>query len=242
MMSWFWGALNALTWNRHRTEMSRSGTALVLVDIQNDFLPPEGSLAVTDGDKIIPVVLELLKNPDRYDVIAVTLDYHPKGHISFASTHGASPFTVKSVPPINTDGENTMQMLWPDHCVQNTPGCNIEATIQQRLHELGEKVVYIRKGDDVAVDAYSGFADNQYMRITNLAKILYARGITKVVVTGLATDYCVKATAIDARKFAFETLVVKDAMRAVDSSSDDRVFSEMERWGCRVVTAQDVQS
>jgi len=89
---------------------------------------------------------------------------------------------------------------------------------------------------------FYSFADNQYMRITNLAKILYTRGITKVVVTGLATDYCVKATAIDARKFAFETLVVKDAMRAVDPSSDDRVFGEMEQWGCRVVTAEDVQS
>lgn len=169
-----------------------------------------------------------------------------------------------------------------NHPITDFQGCGIEASIQQRLHELGEKVEYIHKvsfalskcsfltrvdrsnllremtlqstltrGEILFphslrvllthIASYS-FADNQYMHITNLAKILYTKGITQVVVTGLATDYCVKATAIDARKFGFETLVVRDAMRAVDPSSEDRVFGEMERWGCRAVTAAEIYS
>ncbi|KAF8314754.1 Isochorismatase hydrolase [Clavulina sp. PMI_390] len=218
------------------------GTALVLVDIQNDFLPPDGSLAVTDGRQILPVVLDLLKDPSRFNVIVATLVDHPVGHVSFASTHGLKPFTATQVPKLNSENETITQMLWPDHCVQNTPGCDIESSIQKRLDEIGDKFQYIKKGDDIAVDAYSGFADNQYMHITGLAKLLYTKNVSKVLVTGLATDYCVKFTAIDACKFGFATYVVEEAVRGVDPTADEAVFAELKKWGCQVISLEQASA
>ncbi|KAF9519074.1 hypothetical protein BS47DRAFT_1411035 [Hydnum rufescens UP504] len=195
-------------------------TALLLVDVQNDFLPPTGSLAVSGGRDILPVIHRLLADPSRYALVVATQVHHPPGHISFASTHAAPPFTI-------------MNMLWPDHCVQNTKGWEIEAGVQGRLGELGDKVRYIHKVRVL-------FADNLYTSFTSLPGLLYTNGIKDLVIVGLATDYCVRATAIDACKFGFRTRVVKDAVSAVDVSKEDVVLKELERWGCEIVLGSDV--
>ncbi|KAF8339006.1 uncharacterized protein EI90DRAFT_2967482 [Cantharellus anzutake] len=218
----------------HKTD----ATALILVDVQNDFLPPDGSLAVTNGRAILPVIHKLLSNPSVFDLIIATLVYHPPGHVSFASTHKAQPFTLRDIPKLH-EATTTPQMLWPDHCVQGTQGCEIEPTIQKRLDAI-EGVQYVRKGTNLAVDAYSGFADNQYTQFTSLPQILHTHGIKKVIITGLATDYCVKFTAIDARKFGFKTLVVEDAVRAVDPSKVDTVVDELKEWGCEIIAADTI--
>ncbi|KAG8825325.1 NAD(+) salvage pathway protein [Serendipita sp. 401] len=219
---------------------SSNKTALILVDIQHDFLPPDGSLAVTDGDQILPPVYRLIENAEKYfDLVVASLDYHPVSHISFASTHGKEPFTTLEVPKLNSN-ETITQMLWPDHCVQGTKGCELEPGIMKRLERISHMVEYIQKGDNVAVDAYSAFADNQYTFFTPLARILHAAGVTKVVVCGLATDYCVRATAIDARKFGFETKLLTDAVRAVDPTKETDILSELEVWGCQLVESGSI--
>ncbi|KIM25599.1 hypothetical protein M408DRAFT_26145 [Serendipita vermifera MAFF 305830] len=223
-----------------RSEVPRK-TALLLVDIQHDFLPPDGSLAVPDGDKILPLVYRILDEAHaQFDLIVASMDctYHPVHHVSFASTHGKEPFTAIKVPRLNSD-EKITQMLWPDHCVQGTKGCEIHPEVQQRLDKL-PNVQYIRKGDNVHVDAYSAFADNQYTLFTPLAKLLHSSGISHVVICGLATDYCVRATAIDARKFGFTTKVLTDAIRAVDPAKSDEVLSELVNWGCILAQSTDV--
>ncbi|KZO93723.1 nicotinamidase [Calocera viscosa TUFC12733] len=211
-------------------------TALLLVDIQNDFLPPDGSLAVAEGRDILPHVYRLLAE-GKWDLVVASQVDHPHGHVSFASTHGAEPFTSIPVPKLHSPGETVLQMLWPDHCVQGTHGCEFEAGLKKKL---GEDVVVIQKGTNVAVDAYSAFADNQYAFFTPLIKSLHSAGIHTVVVVGLATDYCVKFTAIDSCKFGFRTLVVKEAVRGVDSKATQQVFGELQEWGCELVSIDDV--
>ncbi|PVG03684.1 Isochorismatase hydrolase [Serendipita vermifera] len=209
--------------------------ALLLVDIQNDFLPPDGSLAVKDGDAILPLVYKLLdEHEGQFDLIVASLVYHPAKHVSFASTHGKDPFTPIEVPQLHSK-ETVTQMLWPDHCVQGTKGCEIHSGVQKRLDKLSHKVKYIRKGGNIAVDAYSAFADNQYALFTDLAKILYTAGVDDVLICGLATDYCVRATSIDARKLGFGVTVLADAIRAVDPTNNEAILSELKKWGCRIV-------
>lgn len=208
-------------------------TALLVVDVQNDFLPG-GALAVAEGDSILPTVYSLVES-DQYDVIVASKDWHPQGHVSFASTHGAPPFTAKEVPKLNEEGTVT-QMLWPDHCVQGSPGSELEAGLKRRLEALGEKVTVVCKGTQAGVDSYSAFADNQYMAFTELARVLHEQGIRKVDVVGLATDYCVRATAIDAAKFGFATAVVAAGTMAVGGAGRKaEVLAELGRWGCRIV-------
>jgi len=218
-------------------ESAKDARALILVNVQNDFLPPNGSLAVTGGRAILPVVLDLLSK--SYDLIVATGDYHPKGHISFASTHGKPPFTAIDVPKWNEPGETISQMLWPDHCVQKSDGSEVESSIQERLDQI-QGVHYILKGTNIAVDAYSGFADVGYAEFTNVPEILYTHGIKTVIVAGFTTDYCVRDTAIDACKFGFRTLVVGDAIRALYPEKVDSAFEEMKRWGCEIVSSDSI--
>ncbi|CAE6439842.1 unnamed protein product [Rhizoctonia solani] len=248
--------------------MSRNRTALMLVDIQYDFLPPNGSLAVANGADILPTVYDLLDHT-HFDAYFASQDYHPIGHVSFASAHpgaepytitriltrilpdyhpighvsfasahpGAEPYTSIQVPKLNSN-ETVEQMLWPDHCVQETHGCEIEEGVQKRLEKLqksGKVVEYIKKGANQLVDSYSAFADNQYMAFTPLVRLVYTHQIDKLVVVGLATDYCVRATAIDARKFGFATEVVQAGIRAVFPDNAAAVLQELESWGCSVV-------
>ncbi|GAA4499383.1 bifunctional nicotinamidase/pyrazinamidase [Gluconacetobacter tumulicola] len=170
-----------------------SHDALLVIDLQNDFLPG-GALAVPDGDAVIPVINHLTLLP--FGQQAASQDWHPHFHVSFASTHGR-----KATPD-----------HWPDHCVAGTHGAELAATLHQA--RIG---MVIRKGRDPDVDSYSAFMDNDRATRTGLDSCLKGLGISRVFITGLALDYCVRFTAIDAKALGFETIVVEDACRAVGS-------------------------
>ena len=201
--------------------------ALIVVDIQNDFLPG-GALAVPDGDDILPFVVDLLQNGHTYELIVVTQDWHPKGHGSFASSHdGIDPFQLGELNGIP-------QMLWPDHCVAGTKGARLAAHIEDVLAEIkaaGRQVHTVRKGQDRNVDSYSAFFDNARRHDTGLRGILDEHGIREVDVVGLALDYCVKYTALDAASLGYTTRVLLQGSRAVDPSSLEQVVAELTGAG-----------
>lgn len=231
--------------------------ALLIVDVQvrgpsspealrtqNDFGDWEtdgkpGSLAVQGSSAIIPIILELLDRP--YPAVCASIDWHPRGHISFASSHsGHEPFTRL--------GE---QDLWPDHCVQDTHGAQIEHRIDNRLKQLkadGTLVHIVRKGTQKDVDAYSAFAseespqpDPQKGESSPLADYLHSHGIVEVFVVGLATDYCVKASAMDARRFGFETIVLEDAIRAVGGDeATEKILEALRKQGVKTMRTNDL--
>lgn len=175
--------------------------ALVVIDVQNDFCPG-GALAVADGDAILPAVNQLIA---RFDHVALTQDWHPAGHSSFASSHpGKAPFDSVTMPY----GEQT---LWPDHCIQGTPGAEFHPGLVWTKAEL-----VIRKGYRSAIDSYSAFFENDHTTPTGLAGYLRERGIEAVTLCGLATDFCVAFSALDAVAAGFRTTVVLDACRGID--------------------------
>jgi len=197
-------------------------TALIVVDVQNDFLPG-GALAVPHGDEVIPVINRLARG---FELVVATQDWHPPNHLSFAANHPGR--TVGEV--VELDG--LKQVLWPVHCVQGTPGAELAAGLDSaRIAHV------VKKGTDPRVDSYSGFFDNGRRRDTGLNRWLRSQGVERVVVTGLATDYCVKATALDAAELGFETTVVTDACRAVNLSPDDeqQALDELQAAGVCVV-------
>ncbi|MGB3211811.1 MAG: bifunctional nicotinamidase/pyrazinamidase [Desulforhopalus sp.] len=201
--------------------------ALIVVDIQNDFLPG-GALAVPDGDSILPFVIDLIQTGRHYDLIVVTQDWHPEGHGSFASSHtGKSPFQPGELAGLP-------QMLWPDHCIEATYGAGLAAGLEEALAQIkteGRRIHHVRKGLDQNVDSYSAFFDNARLRDTGLQKTLGENGITEVDIVGLALDYCVKATALDAASLGFKTRVLLQGTRAVDPSSAAGVVSELTEAG-----------
>ena len=183
-----------------------NNSALILIDIQNDFCPG-GSLAVKEGDRVVPVVNELQKH---FDLIVATKDWHPAGHSSFAS-------------------------LWPPHCVQETVGAEFVAGL-----DTSRVARVFLKGTDAEVDSYSGFFDNEHRRATGLGDYLKERGVTDVFIAGLATDYCVKFSALDARMLGFNTTVVADACRGVEVHEGDtaRAIEEMAAAGVRITESR----
>lgn len=203
--------------------------ALILVDIQPDFMPG-GALAVPEGDAILPAVRSLI---DRHDLVVATQDWHPREHGSFAVNHvGRSPGEM-------IDLHGLAQMLWPVHCVQDSPG----AALADALADKRERIVVFRKGTDPSVDSYSGFFDNGRRKATGMGEWLTQQGVDAVTVVGLATDYCVKFTALDAIDLGFTTTVVQDACRAVNLSEGDgeRALTEIRAAGGRVVASEEVQ-
>jgi nicotinamidase/pyrazinamidase len=210
-------------------EVRTVDTALVLVDIQNDFLPT-GALPVPKGDQVVPVANRLQAHLSDHVVVA-TLDWHPPDHQSFASQHpGHAPFDV--VPLHGLD-----QVLWPDHCVQFSHGAGFARGLDQRRIER-----VFTKGLRRELDSYSGFFDNARRNATGLEAWLRQRGIGSLVVLGLATDVCVKATVLDAVSLGFETRVVADGCRGVDMKPGDsgRALEEMAVSGSRIVTAESL--
>jgi len=174
---------------------------LLIVDIQNDFLAG-GSLAVAGGDEIIPTINGLAR---RFAHVILTQDWHPKDHLSFASSHpGTTPFQTISV----SYGEQT---LWPDHCVQSTAGASFSQTLDVPHAEL-----ILRKGYNRDIDSYSAFYENDHVTPTGLSGYLRERGFARVFLTGLAFDYCVRWSAEDARREGFEVTVIEDACRSID--------------------------
>jgi nicotinamidase/pyrazinamidase len=198
--------------------------ALIIVDLQPDFLPG-GPLGVNEGDQIIPRVLELMP---RFDLVVATQDWHPPDHGSFAATYpGRRPGSL-----IELDG--LTQILWPVHCVQETPGAQLVPELRAREHELA---AVFRKGTDPTIDSYSGFFDNAKRKSTGLHEWLREHGVTAVSVCGLALDYCVKFTILDALELGFETTLIRDATRAVELAPGDgeRAVAEIRARSGKVV-------
>ncbi|MDR3686415.1 MAG: bifunctional nicotinamidase/pyrazinamidase [Coriobacteriia bacterium] len=201
--------------------------ALLLIDVQNDFMP-FGSLPVVDGDAVVAVANALAP---RFDLVVATQDWHPIGHASFASSHpGHSAGEV-------IDVEGLPQVLWADHCVQNTPGASFHSGL-----DVAQVDHVARKGTDPRIDSYSGFFDNNHAKDTGLSAYLRARGVDEIWVAGLALDYCVKFTALDGRREGFDVVLVEDGCRAVNLSPDDgaKALTEMAQAGCTIVTSGDV--
>lgn len=194
--------------------------ALILVDIQNDFCPG-GNLAVKDGDKIIPLVNQLQKQKD-YDLIIATQDFHPKNHKSFASNNSGK--SVGELGELN----GQPQVMWPDHCVQGSIGAEFHKDL-----DMNKIVKIFKKGTNPEVDSYSGFFDNDHKSSTGLGEYLKSKNILMVDVVGLALDYCVKATAMDANNLGFITTVIVPATRAVNLNVDDdlKAIAELKKSG-----------
>lgn len=182
-------------------DIHRSTDALLVIDVQNDFCPG-GALAVADGDAVVPVINRLIP---QFDEVLLTQDWHPQGHRSFASTHpGHEPFQTVAMPY----GDQT---LWPDHCVQGTPGAALHASLDTTPARL-----VLRKGFRTGIDSYSAFFENDRRTPTGLSGYLRERGLQRLFLCGLATDYCVAYSALDARAQGFEAVVLLPACRAID--------------------------
>lgn len=194
---------------------------LLIVDVQNDFCPG-GALAVANGDAVVPIINRLI---DRFDHVALTQDWHPKGHGSFAASHpGARPFETIDMP-------YGQQTLWPDHCVQGTPG----ATFHPQLETTRAEMV-IRKGFRPDIDSYSAFYENDRRTPTGLAGYLRERGLCRIFLVGLATDYCVCHSAVDARRIGFDAVLIEAGCRAIDlSGSLDAAWAGMAAAGVQRV-------
>ncbi len=201
--------------------------ALIVVDIQNDFIPG-GALAVPGGDEVIPLVNRLQA---RFELIVATRDWHPSDHGSFAANHSGK----RAGDSIELAG--LRQTLWPVHCVQNTPGADFAPGLDG---DRWAKVVL--KGTDAGIDSYSGFYDNGHRMATGLGDYLKQKGVGTVFVAGLATDYCVKFTALDARALGFVTFVVRDCCRGVDLNPGDveGAVDEMSAAGVGIVDSAEM--
>jgi nicotinamidase/pyrazinamidase len=203
-----------------------TSSALIVVDVQNCFLPG-GSLAVKDGDQVIPVINRIAKG---FDNVVMTQDWHTPYHMSFASSHpDKKPFEVIKV----AYGD---QVLWPDHCVQDTEGAQIAKDIK-----IPQANLVIRKGFHKDVDSYSAFMEPDRKTNSGLASYLKERGIDAVFVTGLATDFCVAWTAVDARHAGLTTYVVEDACRGIDvNGSLAKAWQDMTAAGVKRIQSSDL--
>jgi len=197
--------------------------ALVLVDLQNDFIPG-GSLAVRDGDAVIPVANAVQKR--TFDLIVATQDWHPRNHGSFASNHaGKHPGDMAELGGLP-------QVLWPDHCVQGSRGAEFHPVLDR-----GRVTKVFRKGTDPEIDSYSTFFDNAHRKSTGLGEYLKEQKVTDVYLLGLATDYCVKYSALDSVHLGFKTYVVIDGCRGVELSAGDTqaAVEEMQKAGVEIL-------
>lgn len=185
--------------------------ALIVVDVQNDFCSG-GSLAVPHAEEIIPVINDLMKN---YQLVIATKDFHPTNHKSFASNNNRQVGEIIELHGIS-------QMMWPDHCVENTKGSELHKKLDKRIH------YEVKKGMNPEIDSYSGFFDNDKKSETELNKILLDKGVNELTIVGLALDYCVKATALDAKKLGFKTTVLTSATKPVNLNPNDGDLAILE--------------
>ncbi|HEY5751560.1 MAG TPA: bifunctional nicotinamidase/pyrazinamidase [Chthoniobacterales bacterium] len=195
--------------------------ALIIVDLQNDFVKG-GALAVPEGETLVPLINELQPN---YDLVVATQDWHPADHGSLVTNHpGHQPGDV-------IDLNGLPQILWPAHCVQGTPGADFVPGLDQ-----DRWAAVFRKGTDSGIDSYSGFFDNGRRKATGLGDYLKQRGVTEVHVLGLATDYCVKFTALDAASLGFKTALISAASRGVNLQPGDvdKAIKEMRTAGVEI--------
>lgn len=185
--------------------------ALIVVDVQNDFLPG-GALAVNEGDTIIPAINALQND---FDLVVATQDWHPADHKSFASAHAGK----KVFDEINWEG--LPQVLWPDHCVQESYG----AQFSSLLHTKKIEAIF-RKGMDKNIDSYSGFFDNGKKKATGMGDYLKGRGVTEISVCGLAADYCVYFTALDGMELGFESTIIPNATKAIHPENFEKLLHD----------------
>ena len=201
--------------------------ALIVVDVQNDFVPG-GALAVPEGNLIVPICNRLMK---AFDLVAATQDWHPANHGSFAANHPGKK--IGDIIELN----GLQQILWPTHCVQNTGGAMfVEGLETDRFDRV------FQKGTNPEIDSYSGFFDNGHRKETGLATYLKMKGVSDIYVCGLATDYCVKFTALDAKQLGFGVHLVRDACRGVNLKPGDveAAIAEMKSAGIGIVTSENV--
>ena len=205
-------------------------TALLIIDVQNDFLPG-GALAVPDGDQVIAPINAIIP---AFPAVYASQDWHPAGHGSFASSHpGHAPGDV-------IDFRGTSQILWPDHCVQSSTG----AALASSLALPAGRTTVVRKGMNPLIDSYSAFRDNDRSSLTALHDILRERSVDALVIAGLATDYCVKWSVLDACEFGYDVAVCVDACRGVELEPGDTesAFDQMRAAGARLKTSRDYES
>ena len=201
--------------------------ALLLVDLQNDFCPG-GALEVQEGDLVIPIANRLM---EHFDIVVASKDWHPANHGSFAANH------MWRKPGQEIELNGLPQILWPIHCVQESFGSEFHPSLNQAPIQ---HIVY--KGTDSGIDSYSAFFDNGKKKSTGLADWLSEQQITELYILGLATDYCVKYTALDARGLGIPTKVIRDACRAVNLSPDDeaKAYQEMEAAGVEMIQSKNL--
>lgn len=199
--------------------------ALLLIDIQNDFIPG-GSLAVPGADEIIAICNELQQ---KFEVVVATQDWHPKNHKSFAANHtGKNVFEVM-------DLNGLPQVLWPNHCIQGSSGAEFSKELNMNKVEA-----IFRKGTDPEIDSYSGFYDNGHRKTTALADYLKGKKVTEVYIAGLAADYCVYYTAKDAIQEGFSAYIVEDAVRAIDPEGFEKAKEDIISKGGKIVNSSAV--
>jgi nicotinamidase/pyrazinamidase len=200
---------------------------LLIVDIQNDFMPA-GALAVPNGDEVIPVINGLLRN--RFSMAVATQDWHPADHMSFASQHtGIAPFQSVHL----AYGEQT---VWPDHCVQNTPGAALCGDL-----DMSHVQCVVRKGFRRGIDSYSAFRENDRQTATGLDGYLRARGVRRVFVTGVARGYCTDFSAADSVDAGYETFLIEDACRGISAETTEAQTVRLLGCGVRFVASDDVR-
>ncbi|WP_404384750.1 bifunctional nicotinamidase/pyrazinamidase [Caenispirillum salinarum] len=198
--------------------------ALLVIDVQNDFCPG-GALAVPEGDAVVPIINKLM---DRFATVVLTQDWHPENHASFASTHDAEPFSTIEM-------SYGTQVLWPDHCIAGDQGAAFHPSLRLRPAQMIQ-----RKGMNPAIDSYSAFYENDRATTTGLAGWLKEKGITRVFAAGLATDFCVAWTCLDARRCGFEAVLIEDATRAINQDGSlAAAMAKMDSAG--VVIARENQ-
>ena len=203
-------------------------SALVVIDVQNCFLPG-GSLAVKDGEQVVPIINRIAKG---FSNVVLTQDWHTAGHVSFATSHsGKKPFET-------VDLSYGKQVLWPDHCVQGTEGAALSKDLS-----IPQAGLIIRKGYNKSVDSYSAFTEADGRTTTGLAPYLKARKIKRLFLAGLATDFCVAWSAMDARKAGFETFVVEDACRGIDAQGSlAKAWTDMTKAGVKRIQSADISA
>ncbi len=200
--------------------------ALLLIDIQNDFLP-NGALAVTDGNLIVPVANKI---QDLFYLVVATQDWHPMNHGSFASNHpGRNPFEKTTLAGLD-------QILWPNHCVQGHEGSEFAIELQMNRVEA-----IFRKGTNPEIDSYSGFFDNGKKKATGMGDYLKGRGVQQVYLAGLAADFCVGFTALDALELGFETYLIEDATRPIDPKGWDKMKKDIQNQGGVFVNSAQIE-
>ena len=201
--------------------------ALILIDVQNDFMPG-GALAVPQGDEIVPLINQL---QEKFDLVLATQDWHPAGHASFATSHkGKNEFEV-----IKLDGLD--QVMWPEHCIQNTQGAEFHSELNTSRIEA-----IFRKGTDKKIDSYSGFYDNAHLKSTGLTGYLKEKKVEELYFAGLAAEYCVYFSIIDALGEGFKSILIEDATRALNKDDYEKARIDILRKGGKVINSTELPS